>query len=227
MPSRSHILKRIGVIALMAGAPALFIYGVLGLWYLWPIEAPRIIANYVFAVFVLAFVIVLPCLGILWLIADRRRWRASLITVSLSGFAATTAALDVSYGYRSVDLGHFPTTLTLNDGWVCLTKYGPVPPRRRGSVPGPTHVQVWSVGLPLFVPLLLFAFIPGMELRHWVRRRRRLQGGVCEDCGYDLRGAMRTCSECGTHVGRCPECGMVVVQAGKFHAAAPCCNAVN
>ena len=75
--------------------------------------------------------------------------------------------------------------------------------------------------LPAFFAPVFLLVIPGVELRHWIRRQRRRRRGMCEDCGYDLRGAMRTCSECGTHVGRCPECGTVVTQAGRFHAAAP------
>ena len=221
-PKRSHILRRIGVVLLTAGAVGLSIDGVLLLWYLRPIGVPVVFAGLLFSIFLLASVIVLPCLGLFWLVADRSKWRAKLITVSLFGVALTLVTLAVSYGFRSADLGHFPATLTLADGWVCLTKYGPVPPRRRGSMPGPTHVQAWSVGLPLFIPAALFAVIPGVDFGHWVQRRRRRRIGICEDCGYDLRGAMRTCSECGTYVGRCPECGTVAVQAGRFHAAALC-----
>ena len=220
--NRSQFLKRIGVVALTAGAVGLLIDGIFVMWYLWPIEASDIIANYLFAIFVLAFVIVMPCLMIIRLIVGRRKWRRALTIASLFGLASTMAALDVSYGDSFVDMGPRLTSLTLGNGWVCLTRYGPAPPRRRGSMPGVTHIPVWSVELPLFVPLVLFAIIPGLELRHWMRRRRRRRSGVCEDCGYDLRGVMRTCSECGTHVGRCPECGFVVAQAGKFHAAAPC-----
>ncbi|MCH8054320.1 MAG: zinc ribbon domain-containing protein [Planctomycetes bacterium] len=220
--NRSQFLRRMGAVVLTAGAVGFLIDGIFVMWYLWPIEAPHIIANYLFAVFVLAFVIVMPCLLITRLIVGRRKWRIALTTVSLLGLASTMAALDVSYGDSFVDMGPSLTSLTLGNGWVYLTRYGPAPPRRRGSLPGATHLPVWSVELPLFVPLVLFAIIPGVELRHWVRRRRRRRNGVCEDCGYDLRGAMKTCSECGTHVGRCPECGIVVVKAGRFHAAAPC-----
>ena len=66
------------VVALTAGAAGIIIYGILVLWYLWPDEAPDIIANYVFAVFVLAFVIVLPCLLIIRLVVSRRKWRGTL-----------------------------------------------------------------------------------------------------------------------------------------------------
>ena len=211
-----------GVVLLTAGATGLLIDGILVLWYLWPDEAPNISANYLFAVFLFAFVIVMPCLGIFWLVADRRKWRATLITVSLFGLAITLAALDVSYGYRSVDLGRHPTELTLDDGWVCLSRRGPAPPPRWPGDMRQMNPVLWSVGLPLYVPLVPFAIIPGVELRHWVRRRRRLRGGLCEACGYDLRGSMRMCSQCGTHVGRCPECGIVVAEAGRSCAAAPC-----
>lgn len=220
-PNRSHFLKRMSVVALTAGGAGLIIYGILGLWYLWPDEVPDLVAHYVFAVFLLAFVVIMPCLGITRIAVGRRKWRGLLITVSLFGLASTFAARDVSHGIRIIHLGRHHTELILTHGRVYLNKYGPAPPSRwSGGIQ--FNPILWSVRMPLYVPLALFSVIPGIELRHWVRRRRRRRRGLCEDCGYDLRGAMRTCSECGTRVGRCPECGTVVTQAGEFHAAAPC-----
>ena len=221
-PNRSHFLKRMSVVALTAGAAGFIIYGILVLWYLWPDEAPDIIAHYLFAVFLLAFVAIMPCLGIIRIAVGRRKWRRSLIAVSLFGLASTMAARDVSHGYRIINLGRHHTELMLTSGWVYFNKYGPAPPSRWPGGMLEMNPILWSVRMPLYVPLVLFSVIPGVEIRHWIRRRRRRRRGFCEDCGYDLRGAMRTCSECGTHVGRCPECGIVVVRAGEFHAVAPC-----
>ena len=217
---KQNRLGRVGRLLLLGIAGGFIIDGILMLWYLWPDDAPVIIANYLFAAFMLAFVIILPCLGTFWLVAGRRKWRKTLITVSLFGFTITMAALDVSFGSGSVDLFRGYTHLTLDDGWVCVTRYGPAPPRGRGSMPQMNPV-LWSEAVPLFIPLALFAVLPSVEITHWLGRRRRRRSGLCASCGYDLCGSMRPCSACGTNVGRCPECGTVVVEAGEFHAVAP------
>src|SRR4051794_39550201 len=58
-------------------------------------------------------------------------------------------------------------------------------------------------------PLLLFGLIPALLIafglprarRRWVRlvHERRLQTGYCVECGYDLRGTIGRCPECGHH----------------------------
>ena len=45
-------------------AGGLIINGILMLWYLWPDEAPAIISGLLFCSFLLASVVVMPCLGI-------------------------------------------------------------------------------------------------------------------------------------------------------------------
>ncbi len=217
---KQNRLGRVGGLLLLGIAGGVVIDGILVLWYFWPDEAPAIIAGLLFCSFLLASVVVIPCLGIFWLIADRRKWRKTLITVSLVGLAITIATVDVSFGSSHVDLGRGYTHLTLNDGWVWVTRYGPAPPARwPGDMPQMNPV-LWSESVPLFIPLALFAVLPSVEITHWLGRRRRRRSGLCESCGYDLCGSMRQCSECGTNVGRCPECGIVVVEAGEFHAVA-------
>lgn len=219
-PQRKRV-GRVGSLLLLGVAGGVIIDGILMLWYLWPDEVPAIIAALLFSVFLLFSVVVIPCLGIFWLIADRRKWRKTLITVSLAGFAITIATVDVSFGSSHVDLGRRYTRLTLDDGWVSFTKYGPVPPTRRPAFGISFNPVIRSMKMPLFIPLVLFAVIPGVELKQWLGRRRRRRSGLCASCGYDLCGSMRQCSACGTNVGRCPECGAVVVEAGEFHAVAP------
>ena len=54
--------------------------------------------------------------------------------------------------------------------------------------------------LPYWLPVLLTALLPAWAALHWRRARRtasRLRGGLCPQCGYDLRATP----------GRCPECG--------------------
>jgi hypothetical protein len=54
------------------------------------------------------------------------------------------------------------------------------------------------VDLPLWIPLLLFS-VPTVIL--WRQERRRISGGGCRNCGYNLTGNVSgTCPECGTPV---------------------------
>ncbi len=227
--TRSRYLRRATVVLLAATVGVLASYSVLMLWYLRPvgasIEVPRILVS----LFLLTIVIGTPLLTIFWLRNGRPKRRAALVGLSLFCLGITCATLALSYwgNQYSSFLGN--VRMRLSDGLLRFYAYGPAPSLPVGSLPAPnmffcmspTPVN-WSVELPLSIPAAFFAIVPAVELRHWVRRRRRRRRGVCEACGYDLRGAMRTCAECGTHVGRCPECGFVVVNAGRFHAAAPC-----
>ncbi len=51
--------------------------------------------------------------------------------------------------------------------------------------------------LPLWMPASLFVILPCYRFLRFDRRRKRRKLGLCLACGYDLRGS----------VGRCPECG--------------------
>lgn len=71
--------------------------------------------------------------------------------------------------------------------------------RTRGRPPfwGPyTLVQIdcphWALVVAFFFCGSLSGLLPG-----W-RRRRRRRRGLCESCGYDLRGTPERCPECGT-----------------------------
>ncbi len=67
--------------------------------------------------------------------------------------------------------------------------------------PGVQQVERWRiVTLPLWAPLFCFSLLPGMMLvrRHTRQRRaKRVAGGLCPNCGYDLRATPQGCPECG------------------------------
>lgn len=66
-------------------------------------------------------------------------------------------------------------------------------------------VDCRQLAVPYTLPLVLLLLLPA---RHWTRywmRLRRIDRGRCAACGYDLRGI----------VDRCPECGLAVPQRGK------------
>ena len=76
--------------------------------------------------------------------------------------------------------------------------------------PGELHVlpwfsplgSVWMLGVPLWIPFLLFAAYPTLAfIRGPLRRYRRRKRGLCVTCGYDLRGSPKRCPECGVEVG--------------------------
>ena len=56
------------------------------------------------------------------------------------------------------------------------------------------------VSTPHWVPAMLLAAAPsGALLARLRRRRRRSRGGLCPQCGYDLRATPGRCPECGTN----------------------------
>lgn len=54
-----------------------------------------------------------------------------------------------------------------------------------------------ALWVPYWFLMLVFAILPVRRFYLWVRTRRRRQRGLCERCGYDLRGSLDKCPECG------------------------------
>ena len=73
---------------------------------------------------------------------------------------------------------------------------------RRTLFVGTMSAWMWGfqiVGVPLWLPALVFAVPPVVWLVRRRIARRRLRTGLCSGCGYDLRASRE--------FGRCPECG--------------------
>ena len=66
------------------------------------------------------------------------------------------------------------------------------------------------IAFPYLTPLVPCAALPAIMLGRAWRRRKRLRGGLCARCGYDLRASQ----------GRCPECGARHGEAGDGDGAA-------
>ena len=65
-------------------------------------------------------------------------------------------------------------------------------------LPGGGGTQITALSVPLgAVSLFMLALLIAAMLRSW-RHAKRLQDGVCSNCGYDLTGNLSgVCSECG------------------------------
>ena len=61
------------------------------------------------------------------------------------------------------------------------------------------------LGAPYWLLFALTATAPTMRGLRWWKRRRRIRGGLCLNCGYDLRESPD----------RCPECGVAMAGIGK------------
>jgi hypothetical protein len=51
--------------------------------------------------------------------------------------------------------------------------------------------------IPFWIPTLAFGFLSYPSWHGAYRRRQRRKLGLCEKCGYDLRGSKDRCPECG------------------------------
>lgn len=56
----------------------------------------------------------------------------------------------------------------------------------------------YTVAVPMWFHVALFAALPAWRITAALRARRRQSSGLCPTCGYDLRGSPAQCPECGT-----------------------------
>ncbi len=81
--------------------------------------------------------------------------------------------------------------------------FGPVPNPETPPAKGCTYVtsQHVAIAIPLWPIMALTGVIPLIDLiRGPLRRHRRRKRGLCETCGYDLRGSPGRCPECGRQI---------------------------
>ena len=67
---------------------------------------------------------------------------------------------------------------------------------------GPLRPPNWLtiINFPHWFVFVLLAAYPSWFVRKSMRRRKRVKGGHCVGCGYDLRGSAERCPECGRQV---------------------------
>lgn len=121
------------------------------------------------------------------------------------GYDAHSYSVGISNGVCSVRL--HPVEGNLGQGWLLgdsrgsdiiwrpvLVRNGVTIVQSAGSVSTPKKSGIISLIIPLWIPFLLLV-VPAIIL--W-RRNIPFGSGYCEECGYDLRGAVsEVCTECG------------------------------
>ena len=60
--------------------------------------------------------------------------------------------------------------------------------------------QRWTLSIPYWFLLVLFAIMPSWFVLAPMNRRRREKRGHCPTCDYDLRASKERCPECGTPI---------------------------
>ena len=62
---------------------------------------------------------------------------------------------------------------------------------------GGSTFRMWSLSIPLWMPIALFGFLFWRSFVPLYRRHKRKKLGLCLKCGYDLRASKEKCPECG------------------------------
>lgn len=132
----------------------------------------------------------------------RRTLRETPTILLFVGFALSAFVWAQSFGNPDYlwAFGNGRTQCHPSDGWILCERYGPPPPPQwPGAMRKPNPI-LWSVRLPLLVPIALFAILPAIKVSRWIRRDYRREHGLCLRCGYDLRGSTGRCPECGAEI---------------------------
>ena len=149
----------------------------------------------------------LTILSLIGLLLSAGLWGVSYLNVAVYRVAlpwhlcvwATRGSLDITDSKFSQD---DITSLGLSNGyaWEC----GSLRTLTVGWHWGPRYSsdkQMFSLYIPLYLPVLLFGVWPAWLLLPFHRRRKRKKLGLCLKCGYDLRASKDRCPECGTQFG--------------------------
>ena len=127
--------------------------------------------------------------------------RKGLIILSCVGFALSMVVWALSIGNTDHfwNLSDWRMECYPSNGWITCIRNGPPPQVEPGSIFRSNPI-LWSVRLPLLVPIALFAILPVIEVFRWIRRGYRHEHGLCQSCGYDLRASTCRCPECGAEI---------------------------
>lgn len=127
--------------------------------------------------------------------------RKGPIILSCVGFALSMFVWALSIGNTDHfwNLSDWRMQCYPSNGWITCIRNGPPPQVEPGSTFILQPKILWSVRLPLLAPIALFAILPLIDVFRWIRRGYRGEHGLCQQCGYDLRGSRDRCPECGTN----------------------------
>ena len=137
-------------------------------------------------------------------------FRKTLTILSLLGLLLSVGAWVVAWRTYATYLASC-VEFGIGNGCVLFGWYGECMDGPLGWNIGEDHTRYWWIQkthfggggpffwLPLWIPALLFAST--LSISYCVpfhRRRKRRKLGLCVACGYDLRGSVERCPECGT-----------------------------
>lgn len=134
--------------------------------------------------------------GIEWTSGEVRLFRGESTSYPRGAYVEPVAGAPRSYwGWGRLGRGHvFWETPAPRSFWDRLGFYS----TQTGlDMSFATESKEW-VAFPAWLPVLAFLVLPAAWVVRLSRARRRASAGLCESCGYDLRGTPERCPECGT-----------------------------
>jgi hypothetical protein len=78
-----------------------------------------------------------------------------------------------------------------------------------------SYIAHRGIIVPQWSLIVLTLILPSVRFRRFLRRRYRVRHGLCLSCGYDLRGSVGKCPECGGAIVRAKEAGGVGTPVGE------------